>query len=167
MTATITDLAQVRSIQGERAQRDHNAYGAMDEGDVDSYVDSVTDEVLKCRQRGHDFPEARRNVALEFTEVRDGMLIRRARCRCCAKVERVEQWLPQIRGRGQIIRCERVSAHLNYFLDGSTPYLAPRGQGRLSPRQVESSVASKALQGTTLAAIKKRTKEAERHQETA
>lgn len=150
MANTVTPLP---SIQGER-QPDTGWVRASDE-DVDLYVDRVSDEVLACRERGrHLFPTIRQG-GIQFTEVdQDGLFVRRLTCSCCQLAVKVEKW--EALARGRRVRFQLVASHLEYRTgrDGQT-YLAPSGRGRMTPRQVADSVASKALQGQSLAALRK------------
>jgi hypothetical protein len=141
------------SIQGEQ-ERD-NGWQRASEKDVDLYVDRVSDAVLACRERGrHLFPTIR-EAGIHFTAVdEDGLLVRRVTCTCCELAVKVEKWEGARRGRRT--RFQRVGSHLEYRtgLDGET-YLAPSGRGHMTPRQIGDSVASKALAGQSLAALRK------------
>jgi hypothetical protein len=127
---------------------------ASDE-DVDLYVDRVSDEVLACRERGrHLFPSIRQS-GIHFSDVdSDGLLIRRVSCTSCQLAVRVEKW-EGARQRGRN-RFSRVASTLEYRTgrEGET-YLAPSGRGRMTTRQIGDSIASKALQGQSLAALRK------------
>lgn len=142
------------SIQGEQ-QQDPGWVRASDQ-DVDLYVDRVSDEVLTCRERGrHLFPTIRQ-AGIHFTGVDDdGLLIRRLTCTCCELAVKVEKW-EGYRGPGRRTRFRRVNSNLEYRTgpDGQT-YLAPTGRGHMTPRQIGDSVASKALAGNTLTALRK------------
>jgi hypothetical protein len=90
-----------------------------------------------------------------FTAIdENGLFVRRLTCTCCALAVRVERW--EGRKHGQRARFQLVATHLEYLTgsDGET-YLAPSGQGRMTPRQVADSVASKAMQNHSLAALRK------------
>lgn len=141
------------SIQGEQ-QEDQGWQRASDQ-DVDLYVDRVSDEVLACRERGrHLFPTIRQ-AGIHFTAVDDeGLLVRRLTCTCCELAVKVEKWEGARRGRRT--RFQRVSSSLEYRTgpEGQT-YLAPTGRGHMTPRQIGDSVASKALAGQTLTALRK------------
>lgn len=143
-----------RSIQGEQQQE--TGWVRASEEDVDLYVDRVSDEVLACRERGrHLFPTIRQ-AGIHFTAVDDdGLLIRRLTCTCCELAVKVEKW-EGFRGAGRRTRFRRVSSNLEYRTgaDGQT-YLAPSGRGHMTPRQIGDSVASKALSGQTLTALRK------------
>jgi hypothetical protein len=142
-----------KSIQGE--QEHETGWQRASEQDVDLYVDRVSDEVLACRERGrHLFPTIRQ-AGIHFTAVdNDGLLVRRLSCTCCELAVKVEKWEGNRRGRRT--RFQRVSSHLEYRTgrDGQT-YLAPTGRGHMTPRQIGDSVASKALSGQSLAALRK------------
>ncbi|WP_222131317.1 hypothetical protein [Pseudonocardia sp. C8] len=143
-----------RSIQGEQQQE--SGWIRASEEDVDLYVDRVSDEVLACRERGrHLFPTIRQ-AGIHFTGVDDdGLLIRRLTCTCCQLAVKVEKW-EGVRGRGRRTRFQRVASHLEYRTgpDGQA-YLAPSGRGHMTPRQIGDSVASKALAGQSLTALRK------------
>jgi hypothetical protein len=142
------------SIQGE--QDDDRGWQRASEADVDRYVDQVSDEVLACRERGrHLFPSIR-EAGIQFTAVDDdGLFLRRLTCSCCQLAVKVETWEGS-RRPGRRTRFERVSSRLEYRTgrDGQT-YLAPSGRGHMTPRQIGDSVASKALAGQSLAAMRK------------
>jgi hypothetical protein len=141
------------SIQGE--QELDSGWVRASEEDVDLYVDRVSDEVLACRERGrHLFPTIRQ-AGIQFTDVdRDGLFVRRLTCTCCGLAVKVEKW-EGVRRRGGT-RFGRVGSHLEYQTgpDGQG-YLAPAGRGHMTARQIGDSVASKALQGQSLAALRK------------
>jgi hypothetical protein len=147
----VTELP--KSIQGEQ-QQETGWVRASDE-DVDLYVDRVSDEVLACRERGrHLFPTIRQ-AGIQFVDVdSDGLFVRRLTCTCCELAVKVEKW-EGVRQRGRT-RFHLVASHLEYQAgrDGQT-YLAPTGRGRMTPRQIGDSVASKALHGQTLTALRK------------
>lgn len=153
MAGNVTDLPTGLSIQGEQ-QKDTDLVRASDE-DVDLYVDHVSDEVLACRERGrHLFPSIRQ-AGIHFSDVdSDGLLIRRVTCTSCELAVRVEKW-EGARQRGRT-RFARVASHLEYRTgrEGQT-YLAPAGRGRMTTRQIGDSIASKALQGQSIVALRK------------
>ena len=142
-----------KSIQGEH--QEEGGWQRASEKDVDLYVDRVSDEVLACRERGrHLFPTIR-EAGIHFTAVDDdGLLIRRLTCTCCSLAVKVEKW--EGARRGGRTRFQRVTSHLEYQVgpDGQT-YLAPSGRGHMTPRQIGDSVASKALAGQNLAALRR------------
>lgn len=143
-----------KSIQGE--QHEESGWVRASDEDVDLYVDRVSDEVLTCRERGrHLFPTIRQ-AGIHFTGVDDdGLLLRRLTCTCCELAVKVEKW-EGFRGAGRRTRFRRVASNLEYRTgpDGQT-YLAPTGRGHMTPRQIGDSVASKALAGNTLTALRK------------
>jgi hypothetical protein len=149
----VTALPTGLSIQGEQ-QKDMGFVQASEE-DVDLYVDRVSDEVLACRERGrHLFPGIRQ-AGIHFAAVDEtGLLIRRLTCTSCGLAVRVEKW--EGTRRGGRTRFQRVASSLEYRTgrDGET-YLAPSGRGRMSTRQIGDSVASKALAGQSLTALRK------------
>ena len=152
------------SIQGEQQQE--AGWVRASDDDVDLYVDRVSDEVLACRERGrHLFPTIRQ-AGIHFTGVDDdGLLIRRLTCTCCELAVKVEKW-EGFRGAGRRTRFRRVVSTLEYRTgpDGQT-YLAPSGRGHMTPRQIGDSVASKALAGNTLTALRKAAARAHKAQE--
>ena len=153
MADDATGSSAVLSIQGEQ-QQETGRVRASDE-DVDLYVDGVSDEVLACRERGrHLFPTIRQ-AGIHFNGVdRDGMLLRRLVCTCCTLAVKVEKW-EGVRAGGRT-RVRRVASNLEYRTgnDGEV-YRAPSGRGHMPPRQIGDSVASKALAGQTLTALRK------------
>jgi hypothetical protein len=151
------------SIQGEHA-RDTNAPVLMDLAEVDQYVDSSSDEVLACRERGrHIFPSIRQ-AGISFIDVTDdGLLVRQLLCTCCQLAQRVELW--ETTGRGRNTRYAPVSATINYLRGpNGERYLGPQGHGRMTPKMVRNSLASQALHGQSAAAIRKEAKQrAQKH----
>ncbi|MFR9805957.1 hypothetical protein ACL02T_27260 [Pseudonocardia sp. RS010] len=149
-----------KSIQGE--QQEESGFVRASDEDVDLYVDRVSDEVLACRERGrHLFPTIRQ-AGIHFTEVDDeGLFVRRLTCTCCLLAVKVERW-EGVRQRGRT-RFHRVASNLEYRTgpDGQS-YLAETGRGRMTPRQIGDSVASKALSGQSLAALRKAANQAAR-----
>jgi hypothetical protein len=149
---TVTELPT--SIQAE--QQNQAGPQRASEADVDRYVDRVSDEVLACRERGrHLFPSTR-EAGITFTDVDDhGLFLRRLTCTCCGLAVKVEQWYGSTR-RGRRTRFERVGSRLEYRTgpEGQT-YLAPSGRGHMTPRQIGDSIASKALAGQSLTALRK------------
>ncbi len=141
------------SIQQE--QQATTGSGRAAEVDVDSYVDRVSQQVLTCRQRGRHLWPAMRVQDQPFTAIDgDGLFIRRLTCTCCELAVRVEKWAGSKRGRRA--RFELVESRLEYLTgsEGET-YRAPSGSGRMTPRQIADSVASKAMQGQSLVALRK------------
>lgn len=148
------------SIQGEH--QGETGWVRASEDDVDLYVDRVSDEVLACRERGrHLFPTIRQ-AGIFFTEVDDdGLFVRRLTCTCCLLAVRVERW-EGVR-RGNRTRFARVASNLEYRVGTNGElYLAPAGRGHMTPRQIGDSVASKALAGQTLTALRKAARAAAR-----
>lgn len=153
MAENVTPLPSIQGEQQETAGRVRAA-----EEDVDRYVDRMSDEVLACRERGrHLFPSTR-EAGMTFTDLDgDGLFVRRLTCTCCELAVRVEKWEGIQRGRR--LRFQRVASHLEYRTgEEGQSYLAPSGRGHMTPRQVAGSVASKALQGQSLAALRKAAK---------
>ncbi|MDR7303634.1 hypothetical protein [Haloactinomyces albus] len=147
------NVTRFPSIQQE--QQPETATGHAPQEEVDSYVDRVSDEVLACRQRGRHLWPAMRVHDQPFTAIDEhGLFVRRLTCTCCELAVRVEKW--DTIGRGRRARFQLVAAHLEYRTgtEGQT-YLAPSGRGRMTPRQVADSIASKAMQGHSLAALRK------------
>lgn len=154
MTEPVGDR-NVKSIQAEQQEAAGGGYIRASEDDVDLYVDRVSDEVIACRERGrHLFPTIRQ-AGIRFTDVdRDGLLVRRLTCTCCDLAIKVEKW-EGVRDRGRT-RFQRVASTLEYRTgDNGEIYLAPSGRGHMTPRQIGDSVASKALSGQTLTALRK------------
>src|SRR5205823_3508156 len=91
----------------------------------------------------------------------EGLFVRRLTCTCCQLAVKVERW-EGVRQRGRT-RFHRVVSNLEYRTgaDGQS-YLAESGRGRMTPRQIGDSVASKALSGQTLAALRKAANQAAR-----
>lgn len=153
MADDVTALSTGLSIQGEQ-QRELGFVQASDE-DVDLYVDRVSDEVLACRERGRHLFPAIRQAGIHFSAVDEtGLFIRRLTCTSCGLAVRVEKW--EGARRGGRTRFQRVASNLEYRTgrDGET-YLAPSGRGRMTTRQIGDSVASKALEGQSLVALRK------------
>jgi hypothetical protein len=149
---TVTELPA--SIQGEQ-QQEHRRQKAS-ETDVDKYVDRVSDEVLACRERGrHLFPTTR-EAGITFTGLdENGLFLRRLTCSCCGLAVKIEQWHGSTR-RGRRTRFERLGSRLEYRTGPSgETYLASSGKGHITPRQIGDSIASKALAGQSLAALRK------------
>jgi hypothetical protein len=145
---------RMASIQGERERKTTWTEPAS-EGDVDRYVDSASDEVLACRERGRHLFPAIRQIGMVFTEVdNDGLFVRRLTCVCCRLAIRVEKW--DGARHGSRVRFQRVTAHVQYQTGSNGErYLSAAGSGRITPRQVADSVASKVLQGQSLASLRK------------
>jgi len=150
------------SIQGEQEQAQDSTWVRASDDDVDLYVDRVSDEVLACRERGrHLFPSIRQ-AGIHFSEVDDdGLFIRRLTCTCCLLAVRVEKW--EGARRGGRTRFSRVTSGLVYQTgpDGAE-YLAPSGRGHMTARQIGDSVASKALAGESITALRKTIKQAQK-----
>lgn len=147
------NVTRVPSIQQE--QQPTTGSGRAPDEEVDSYVDRVSDDVLACRQRGRHLWPAMRVHDQPFTAIdENGLFVRRLTCTCCGLAVRAERWEGMKRGRRA--RFQLISSHLEYVTgsDGQT-YLAPSGGGRMTPRQIADSVASKAMQGQSLAALRK------------
>lgn len=156
MAENVTELPRGLSIQGEQQQ--DGGFVQASEEDVDLYVDRVSDEVLACRERGRHLFPAIRQAGIHFSGVDEtGLLIRRLTCTSCGLAVRVEKWEgARRRGRTGRTRFQRVASHLEYRTgrDGEI-YLAPSGRGRMTTRQIGDSVASKALEGQSLTALRK------------
>jgi hypothetical protein len=142
------------SIQGEQQHETGRQHAS--ETDVDAYVDRVPDEVLACRERGRHLFPATREAGITFTAVDDnGLFLRRLTCTCCGLAVKVEKWEGSLR-RGKRTRFQRVGSRLEYRTGPSgETYLAPTGRGHITPRQIGDSIASKALTGQSLAALRK------------
>lgn len=149
--------SRVVSIQGE-IQRRNEAQTPLwaDDADVDSYVDGASEEVLECRERGHDYPPTTGTV--HFVDVTtDNLLVRDLTCQCCGMAVRQELYAQ--RKEGNSYRFTLVTAQVVYRegLNGQH-YLAPAGRGRITRRQISSSCVTKAFQGQTPAQIRKAAK---------
>ncbi|GAA4557710.1 hypothetical protein GCM10023175_62670 [Pseudonocardia xishanensis] len=147
-----------RSIQGEQQDAEQQGYVKASDEDVDLYVDRVSDDVIACRERGrHLFPTIRQ-AGIHFTGVDDeGLFLRRLLCTCCRLAVRVEKW--EAVRRGNKTRFARVTSGLEYQEGpGGERYLAPSGRGHMTPRQIGDSVASKALAGQSITALRKAVK---------
>lgn len=147
------NVTRLPSIQQE--QQPTNGSGRAADEDVDAYVDRVSEAVLACRQRGRHLWPPMKLQDQPFTAIDDdGLFVRRLTCTCCELAVRVERWEGTKRGRRA--RFQLVASRLEYLTgpDGET-YRAPSGGGRLTPRQIADSVASKAMQGQSLAALRK------------
>lgn len=154
----LNDPFQGLSIQGEKESR-QIAMVFMEDDDVDAYVNSVSDAVIACRERGrHLFPPMR-TTGLVFTEVTDdGLFVRRLECMCCHLVDRVEFW--ETRGSGKNRRYVPVAARPDYKRGpNGERYLAKSGNGRMTAKMVRSAIASQILQGTTPSTLMKQIKE--------
>lgn len=152
--APLAGVMHLPSVQGE--QQPAGGWERATQDDVDTYVDRVSDEVLECRQNGrHRWPALRVQDQPFHSLDETGLFVRRVLCQCCELAVRVEKW--EASGRGRRARLERVSSHVEYLTGSSgETYLAPSGRGRMTPRQVADSVASKAVQQQSLAALRKK-----------
>lgn len=157
--AVKSNVRHLPSIQGEQ-QAAGQLLLWMEDSEVDKYVDSVSPEVLECRERGrHWFPSIR-EAGMVFGDVTDdGLLIRTLKCKCCRLVQRLEYW--EVVGRGKNARYVFVSARPDYSIVGADGerYTAPAGRGRIKPRQIKNSLATAMLAGQTPAAVRKAAKE--------
>lgn len=146
---------RMASIQGEQQRDRGTGMERAEDGDVDRYVDSASDEVLACRERGRHLFPAIRQIGMIFTEVDDdGLFVRRLTCVCCRLATRVEKW--DGTRHGSRVRFQRIAAHVEYQTGpNGERYLSPAGCGRIAPRQIADSVASKALQGQSLTDLRK------------
>ena len=153
------------SIQGEQQEDAVGGWYAMDQDDVDAYVDRSSDGVLICRERGRHWWPTIREAGIVFSDVDDstGLFIRRLECKSCKLAVRKEWWEAVRRGRSS--RFYPVSASIEYH-EGpeGERYLAPQGRGHMTARQVRESLASAALTGQSPAAMRRAIT---RHQETA
>ena len=150
----LAEVTPLPSVQGE--QQPASGWERATPHDVDTYVDRVSDEVLECRQNGrHRWPALRVQDQPFHSVDETGLFVRRILCQCCELAVRIEKW--EASGRGRRARLERVSSHVEYLTGSSgETYLAPSGRGRMTPRQVADSVASKAVQQQSLAALRKK-----------
>jgi hypothetical protein len=145
----------ISSIQGE-ALADEAALFASPQ-DVDKYVDQATDGIRACREAGrHPFPGVARVRGAIFSAVTEnGLLVRELGCPQCRCAVRVELW--ESYGRGKAARVRFLSASVTYRTgpDGER-YPAPPGRGRITQRAVKESIATAALDGTSITELKLR-----------
>jgi hypothetical protein len=75
----------------------------------------------------------------------------------------VELW--DIVGRGRATRYVPVTASIEYLrgLSGER-YLGPQGRGRMTPKMVRDSLASRVMSGQSPAVVRKQAKQCARHQ---
>lgn len=156
---TVTTLPTISSIQGE--QQPESRYVPASQDDVDEYVEGASDGVLDCRQgRRHPFPPFRKNE-LHFTAVdEDDNFVRQIECPSCQCATRIEKWAWI--GGPKTGRMEFVDSHIDYHPNRHTGevYLAKPGTGRYTPRAVKNSMATMAMKGQSVAALKKALKRA-------
>lgn len=154
----LKDPFNPKSIQGEQ-QAGQIAMVLMGDDDVDAYVNSVSDAVIACRERGRHLYPPMRSTGLVFTEITDdGLFVRRLECMCCHLVDRVEFW--EVRGSGKNRRYVPVYARPDYKRGpNGERYLAKSGNGRMTAKMVRSAIASQILQGTTPSTLMKQIKE--------
>lgn len=158
MAATVTQLGP-KSIQGELFDR--NGVTFMEQDEVDKYVDSATDDVLACRDRGRHLWPSIRKAGIVFTDVTDdGLLVRKVECGCCNLAVRVEFWEARTTGRGQNknTRYVPVASSMEYREKDGVRYLGPQGHGRMLAKQVRESLATRALAGQTLTMVREAAK---------
>lgn len=144
---------QLRSIQGFNEDEANKAQ-FMSDGDVDTYLSKASDDVLVCRERGRHLYPSVSKTGVRFTAVTDdGLLVRQVFCESCGLAERREFW--ETIGRGQNIRYVRLDTTVVYHQgpNGQT-YLAPAGQGRMTPRMIQSAIVSQAMSGMSVAKVK-------------
>lgn len=150
---------KILSIQGEQKQRqiDNAPPQWADRDEVDKYVDSASRGVLACRERArHQFPTVSElgGQPIDFIgETDDNLLVRRDDCPCCGEAYREE--LYEIVGTGRNLVVKRVAQITKYYDN----YLLPAGHGKVKPRDLRDSVATKAMQGQTAAEIRRRARE--------
>lgn len=135
----------LRSIQGE-LQRDA-AWVRATEADVDANGDGASPEVLACRRgatRSRPTSPARRWCSPRST----AMGCSCAGCAVQAADSRTEWRSGRESGAAGAPDSDDVTARLDYLTgpNGET-FLAPPGQGRMTPRQIADSVATMAMQG--------------------
>ncbi|EWM19688.1 hypothetical protein [Kutzneria sp. 744] len=147
------------SIQGEQCHDTERARATEDA--IDDYVESASEWVLACRERGvHEFPTIK-EIGIAFTAVnRDGLFVREVLCTRCGLAVRTENWEGFKRGRRS--RFRKVSSDLRYLKGrNGERYLAPPGQGRMTPRQIADAIASKVLHDQSLVELRKSLKPSE------
>lgn len=144
----------LKSIQGFNQDAIDDAV-FMSDGDVDAYLRDASDKILACRERGrHLYPTLKDAGGVRFTAITDeGLLVRQVWCQSCGLAERREFW--ETRGRSPNLRYFPVDSTTVYHqgLKGEK-YLAPAGQGRMTPKMVRSALVSQALSGQSLASVK-------------
>lgn len=146
-------VTHLPSIQGTQQQVDARGQVASPD-DVDLYVDGASDEIVECRERGrHPFPTIR-STGLTFNDMEGELFVRHVVCPCCGCAVRRELW--EWVGRGKYGRMVFVSASVSYRKNtrGET-YPVPPGRGRVTSRAVKDSLATRAMQGQSVAALRK------------
>lgn len=144
------------SIQGEAEGDKPPVLAEM--GDVDLYLDNVSDKVIECRERGRHLYESSK-TSLVFVDVTsDDLFVRIRECRCCGLAARRELWQAvQVPGRRGEIRYELVVANTVYKVSATGEnYAAPSGQGRITARMVAQSLVSKAFHNVSKTEMKRR-----------
>jgi hypothetical protein len=148
-----TPVGTIHSIQGERQDAIRETF-VMDMADVETYVETASDEVLLCREDRHTFASIRQGVHFE-KQNSDGDWVRELPCTQCGGLAvRVEVW--ESIGSGDKRRFRRLSRTLRYpkRADG-TSYLADSGRGRPTKKQIGDVLMTMALRGYTITDIRK------------
>jgi hypothetical protein len=147
-------MTALRSIQGEALDEQGVLFASPE--DVDQYVDQATDGIRACREAGrHPFPGVARARGAIFSAVtEEGLLVRELECPQCLCAVRVELW--ESYGRGKAARVRFLSASVSYREgpDGER-YLSPPGRGRMTQRAIKESIATAALDGTSITELKR------------
>jgi hypothetical protein len=160
--------ARVLSIQGEELLRQAEQAPLFASPEVvDNYVDTHSPEVLACRESiRHVFPPLAEmaGMPLEFIDVTDDNLLVRVPIDCgrCKLAYREELWDTITVGRGRNARHEYVFvAAVTRYKRGPNgeEYGAPPGEGRIAPRAIKNSLATKMMQGQSPAATRKKAKQ--------
>lgn len=144
---------RLKSIQGFTQDAIDDAV-FMSDGDVDAYLREASDAILVCRERGRHLYPSTRDAGVRFTAITDeGLLVRQVWCTSCGLAERREFW--ETRGRGTSLRYFPVDSKTVYHQGAhGERYLAPTGQGRMTPKMVRGALVSQALSGQSLASVK-------------
>jgi hypothetical protein len=142
----------LRSIQGEN---ERPKVTRAEEVDVLEYMDSASDGVAACRERGRHLYAPTRGSERVFTDFTDeGYLVSRKPCTSCNLVYRLEYWHAIRRGARTIL--EFISARPDYKKgpDGEMYTLKP-GHGKITPRQARAALVQKEVGNKTPAQLKK------------
>jgi hypothetical protein len=151
---------KIVSIQGEQQEAKQETLWASND-QVDDFCRKVNPKYLPCRGRArHFFPQPVPSEALTFDRIdADGWWVREVDCLICGNAYQVQRWDVKHRS-GKISRCDKLDAKTQYH--NPDEYLMPVGTGRAKAKQVESAVASQALEGQSVAALRKDTKAREK-----
>lgn len=149
------------SIAGEQQAAHDSVFEAMDQGDVDQYVNNATPETLECRLGNHRYAKV---TNIDFVGVDgQGLLLRRLPCTQCECAVQWEHWEDYKDSSGKQ-RFRRLYSSLSYKKgpDGQV-YTAPTGRGRMTRKQISDALMTRALSDRTLRDIRKAAIEAGKH----